>query len=462
MRREHVQPQLRPYTHRKLINKTTAALQNAAVVLIAILMAPSWGYACDAAFFTSLGRGYKTDDILVNAPSEGPFDSSGIALLGRLRLSQIDSFPDSATDIWGYVSPSGREYALLGLSNGTAFIEVTDPASPALVDIIPHVAGCCSDSRVYKDYAYIVSESSNAGLQIVDLSEIDDGNVTLMTTYRGNGLTNAHNIAINEDSGYAYLCGATKSVSEGGLFVVDLANPIAPEFVGSWPQQYIHDVQVVSYETGAFAGKEVAFAYSGGISSPRLRILDVTSKTNISVLGQTDYANSSFTHQGRLSEDRNFVYLNDEFDERNLGTVTSTHVIDVRDLANPKFVFAFSSGTTSTDHNLMVKGDFVYETNYRTGLRIFYVPSPNFAEEVGFFDTHPDSDAVGFKGAWGVYPYLPSGNIIVSDIENGLFIFDPAEALGRARAVPVAQTIGMLMLACAFTLFGIRFARRAR
>jgi choice-of-anchor B domain-containing protein len=445
-----------------LINKTTAALQNAAVVLVAIFIAPSWGYACDSAFFSSFGREYKTNDLLVNAPSEGPFDSSGIALLGRLRLSDIDSPPVSATDIWGYVSPSGREYALLGLSNGTAFIEVTDPASPALLDIIPHVTGCCSDSRVYKGYAYIVSEGSNAGLQIVDLSEIDDGSVTLVTTYRSNGLTNVHNIAINEDSGYAYLCGARTSVSDGGLFVVDLADPIAPEFVGSWSQHYVHDVQVVSYETGIYAGKEIAFAYSGGISSPRLRILDVTQKSSISVLGQTDYANSSFTHQGRLSEDRNYVYLNDEFDEQDSRTVTSTHVIDVRDLANPKFVFAFSSGTTSTDHNLMVKGDFVYEANYRTGLRIFYVPSPNFAEEVGFFDTHPDSDAVGFKGAWGVYPYLPSGNVIVSDIENGLFIFDPSEALERAGAVPVAQTIGMLMLAVACTLIGIRVTRRAQ
>lgn len=163
-----------------------------------------------------------------------------------------------------------------------------------------------------------------------------------------------------------------------------------------------------------------------------------------------------------FSDDRSYVYLNDELDERDFGTATSTPVIDVRDLSDPKFVLAFSSGTPSTDHNLMVKGDFVYEANYRTGLRIFYVPSPNFAEEVGFFDTHPASDAVGFRGAWGVYPHLPSGTIIVSDTENGLFIFDPSEALSRARALPAAQTIGMLMLACAFTLFGIRFTRRVR
>jgi choice-of-anchor B domain-containing protein len=283
-----------------------------------------------------------------------------------------------------------------------------------------------------------------------------------VTTYRSNGLSDAHNIAINEDTGYAYLCGATGSISEGGLFIVDLANPIAPEFVGSWSDWSVHDVQVVSYTTGKYAGKEVAFAYSGSIGSPGLRILDVTDKSNISVLGQTSYPNASFTHQGRLSDDRSYVYLNDELDERDFGTATSTPVIDVRDLSDPKFVLAFSSGTPSTDHNLMVKGDFVYEANYRTGLRIFYVPSPNFAEEVGFFDTHPASDAVGFRGAWGVYPHLPSGTIIVSDTENGLFIFDPSEALSRARALPAAQTIGMLMLACAFTLFGIRFTRRVR
>ena len=438
-----------------------AAFRSATAVLCLFIAGPA-GYACGTALFFSIGGAHDPKDSGADAPSEGPFESSGIALLGRVRLSELDGPPMNATDIWGYVAPSGREYALLGLSNGTAFVEVTDPANPAVVDIVPHVESCCSDAKVYNGYVYIVSEGEGAGLQIVDVSGIDNGAIELVATYRGNGLSQAHNIAINEDTGYAYVCGARGNVSKGGLFIVDLADPIAPEFVGSWSHRFVHDVQVVSYETGKYAGKEVAFAFAGGLVDARLWILDVTEKSDIPSFGQTDYPNGAFAHQGWLSEDRAYVYLNDEFDEYDLGTVTSTHVIDVRDLSNPKYLFAFSGGTKSSDHNLLVNGDFIYEANYTAGLRIFHAPRPEFAEEVGFFDTHPASNASGFRGAWGVYPFLPSGIVMVSDIENGLFILDPSEALSRARSLPAARTAGTLLLVCILTAAGAKLARRAR
>jgi hypothetical protein len=142
------------------------------------------------------------------------------------------------------------------------------------------------------------------------------------------------------------------------------------------------------------------------------------------------YPDTRYTHQGWLTDDRQYVLIGDEGDERFDPDVTSTttYVIDVSDPASPQLTTTFTNGLESIDHNLMVRGDFVYEANYSSGLRIFSICDVGAIHETGFFDTYPPNDAENFNGAWGVSAALPSGNILVSDRFRGLFVLDATAA----------------------------------
>ena len=142
------------------------------------------------------------------------------------------------------------------------------------------------------------------------------------------------------------------------------------------------------------------------------------------------YPNVTFSHYGALSEDFQYLFVNDELDERDDPDVstTTTYVMDVSDPANPTYVTSFTNGLPAIDHNLRVRGNFLFEANYRSGLRVFDVSDVNNVQEVGYYDTYPADDGVAFDGAWGVYTDLPSGVVLVSDSESGLFILDATQA----------------------------------
>ncbi len=391
---------------------------------------------------------------LAGAPAELAagqiFDASGVALLSWIPVGDFPGASTKANDIWGYVSSSGREYALTGLTRGTAFVEVTDPEEPIIVGFIPHIPTIWSDIKVYQQFAYVVSEADSGGMQVIDLTDIDNAVVTLVNTFTSSGLTQAHNLAINEASGYAYVVGAHGNASDGGLFVLDLSDPANPSFAGAWSDLFVHDAQVVTYTQGPFAGLEIAFAYTG--RDLQLRIIDVTDKSNMQLIGSTSYPNAGYSHQGWLSWDRKYVYLNDEFDETFSDIPTTTYVINVEDLTQPTFVTSFTNGLSSTDHNLMTRGNFVFEANYTSGLRIYDVANLSSVKEVGYFDTYPADDMPGFNGAWSAYPDLPSGNVLVSDMQSGLFILDPTAAMGPP--VPLMGMLGLLGLAVALGVLG--------
>lgn len=389
---------------------------------------------------------HETEGEAPPASADGPFETHNVHLHARIRPEDMPHVPESLTDIWGYVAPSGREYALVGTQTGTLFVEVTDPHTPVIIGVIPHGEACCSDIKTYLDYAYVVAENLNTGLQIIDLSDIDNGVVTLVDSYFGGGLNASHNLAINEDTGFAYVCGGFNTPSLGGIAAIDLANPEAPVFRGYWNHTFVHDLQVITYHAGPNAGRSIAFA-AGNPLSPGLLIIDVTNPAAMVLRKFVSYPNAGFAHQGWLSEDRRYFYLNDEFDERDTGVPTTTHVFDVQNLPNARHVTTFSSGLSSSDHNLMVKGQFIFEANYSSGLRIFYSPTTFRFFEVGWIDTFPNHDNPGFIGAWGVYPILPSGTILVSDITNGLFIVDPHAAFAAIPDLPAATSTTLILLA---------------
>jgi len=349
------------------------------------------------------------------------YDSNGVELLAWLPLEELAAGALSGNDCWGYVSPGGREYALVGLSNGTTFVEVTQPSDPVVVD---HVSGPNSlwrDVKVYGDHAYVVSEGGG-GIQVIDLGAIDSGTVSLVNTITSGGVSSTHNVAIDEESGYLYRCGGANGT---GLRIYSLANPANPVFVGSWNSRYVHDVQVVTYTSGPFSGREIAFACSGfgnGSGQTGLTILDVTNKGNVTVRAQFEYPGAAYSHQAWLSPDRQWLYLDDELDEDGV-LPTTTFVIDVSDIDDPSLAGTFSNGNAAIGHNLYTQGDLLYEANYRSGLRLFDVSTPTAGTEVAYFDTYPGSDATRFNGLWSCYPYLPSGTVIGSDMERGLFVW---------------------------------------
>jgi choice-of-anchor B domain-containing protein len=383
--------------------------------------------------------------------SPGGFDSLNIDLLSNVPLSAMGG--GSGSSLYGWVDPlTQREYAIMGRSNGTAFIDITNPTAPVYTANLPKLAGAADtiwrEPKVYQNTAYIGVDGTTHRMQVVDLTQLRNYAGTTMTlnagTYNpGSGtltVTRIHTLAINADTGFLYAAGTRFETSPGdinavGLHVINVQNPSNPTFAGTYSgDDYTHETQVVTYKgpDAQHVGKEIAFNSNGKqLGRPdTFSIVDVTNKSAITGLSSKTYANAGYIHQGWLTEDHRFFFQNDEFDEQN-GTTngkTRTHLWDVSDLDNAIYKGFFDHATTSTDHNLYTKDGFLYETNYTTGLRILKIgdltsntPS-DWLQEVAYFDTFPGNDAAGFNGAWNNYPYFPSGNIVVSDRQNGLFV----------------------------------------
>ncbi len=351
------------------------------------------------------------------------FQTHNTTLLSHIDLAGFPSRPASGNDCWGYVSPSGREYALMCVSTALAVVEITNPSNPVIIAEIPHNTSLWGDVKVYRDHCY-VSNESGGGIQVISLADVDNGNVTLVRSLTNNGLSTAHNVYVDTDSGFLYVIGA--NINGGSAVVFDLAIPSNPALAGMIPGPYTHDLQAVTFTSGQYAGRQIAYCCNG---STAFDIVDVTNKASMFRVGRIVYPGLNYCHQGWLSEDRNYFFLDDELDEQNgYSNVTLTRVFDVSDITNPTLASTFTSGMRSIDHNLYVNGNFVFEANYRSGLRIFDATDPLNAVQTGWFDTYPENDNLGFDGAWSNYPYFPSGTVIISDITRGLFVVDVSAA----------------------------------
>ncbi len=356
------------------------------------------------------------------------FESQGMHLLSWLPLGSLSAGAVNGNDCWGYAAPSGREYAIIGTSNGTAFVEVTDPTDPVLVSFINGPGSLWRDMKVFGNRAYAVSEGGG-GIQVFNMSLIDSGIVTVPNAVTAGGNNRTHNVFINEASGYLYRAGGGNEVL--GARIYDLnASLDNPPFIAEWNDRYFHDLQVVTMTTGAFAGREICFGFSENQANggdPGVDILDVTDKQNITLIDSFRYSTPVFSHQGFISPDEQYLYINDELDEINLGVNTTTRVVDISDLANPVEVGTFTTGLPAIDHNLYLKDNLIFQANYRSGIRIFDATNPIAPTEIAFFDTYPEDDLPEFNGLWSNYPFLPSGIIIGSDLEKGLFVWGLGE-----------------------------------
>jgi choice-of-anchor B domain-containing protein len=343
----------------------------------------------------------------------------------------------TGNDIWGWTDPAnGDEYALVGTGKGTAFVNISDPTDPRVLGVLPtHTnASFWRDIKVFEDHAFIVADFAGAhGMQIFDLTQLRSvtpsaGLRKFSETAHYSGFGSAHNVAINEETGFAYAVGS--DTCDGGLHMVDINDPTNPTFAGCFADEgYTHDVQCVIYRgpDSEHAGKEICFAsnphtHEGNAAS----VVDVTNKSSPTLLGRATYPGSSFSHQGWLTEDQATFVHNDEGDETTFGHNTRTRFFDVSNLDDPSFDFFQELRTPAIDHNLYIVGDHVFEANYRAGLQVLEMDLANDrAPEVAYFDIYPQNDRPQFNGAWSNYPFFASGVVIVNGIEQGLFVLKP-------------------------------------
>ncbi|MDE2981151.1 MAG: choice-of-anchor B family protein [Gemmatimonadota bacterium] len=346
-----------------------------------------------------------------------------------------------ANDLWGWTDPeSGREYAIMGRADGTTFVDLSDPGNPVYLGEMPLTEGAIvnmwRDIKVYDNHAFVVADNAGAhGVQVFDLTrlrDVTDPPVTFEPTAHYDGINSAHNIVINEETGFAYVVGASGGgeTCGGGLHMIDLSDPKDPTFAGCFADAntggagtgYSHDAQCVRYNgpDEEYVGREICL----GANENALSIADVTDKDATVALSASSYPNTGYLHQGWITDDHRYFYMNDETDELG-GNVSRTRTLvwDIQDLNDPILVKEHFGTTGSSDHNLYVIGDVMYQANYLSGLRILDISDPESPEEIGFFDTVPfGDDNAGFAGAWSVYPYFESGVIIVSSIKEGLFV----------------------------------------
>ncbi|GAX13251.1 hypothetical protein FisN_17Hh188 [Fistulifera solaris] len=352
-----------------------------------------------------------------------------LSMVGLIELLQGGD-NEEGSDCWGWTASTGEEIAMIGLESMVGFVDITDPVNPIYLGRLP-ARGNRSywrDIKVYGDYAFIVSENNDHGMQVIEMTQmvgldVSQGPVTFAETVHYAGFTTAHNIFIHEETGYAYVVGS--NMCQSGLYIVDIKNPLSPTFEACFSEDgYVHDVQCVIYN-GAdtrYTGREICFA----CNTDTVTIIDVTDKSNMVMLSRTTYVNVAYTHQGWLTEDHNTFFFGDENDEMNHNTKTRTMVLNVKNLQKPIVVGAYTGATSAIDHNLYVLGKYIYEGNYANGLEVLRmgdsIDRKVDLKQVAQFDSYPEGKASTFNGAWSVYPYFASGNIIISDINRGLIV----------------------------------------
>ncbi len=360
----------------------------------------------------------------------GNYPCNDYDLLSHISNTDIAGSGTEGNDSWGWTDPSTqKEYALMGTNKGITFIDISNPISPIILGTLltSTVNSDWRDVKVYNNHAFIVSEATNHGMQVFDLKRLRNIanppiNFTADTHFTGFG--SAHNIVINEESGYAYIVGASRSSTyKGGPIFINIQNPTNPIIEGGFSEGgYSHDAQVITYNgpDSDYTGKEILI----GSNENEVVIADVTIKTNPKVISTISYTNVKYTHQGWFTEDLKYFILGDELDEFRIGNNTKTIIFDFTDLDNPLHHFDYFGATTAIDHNGYLKDNIYYLASYTAGVRMIDVSNiqNKSISEIGFFDTYPNNNSTAFNGVWNVYPYFPSGNIIISDIDNGFFV----------------------------------------
>ncbi len=368
-------------------------------------------------------------------------------LLAHVPLSSFSTNPSAANDVWGFYDVNdGREYAIMGLRNGVGVVEVTDPESPRMVGSISSQSTSWRDIKVYQhfnlksarwdSYAYVTADSASVGTMIIDLRSLpetisvagsDSSDISAHNVYLSN-VDYSLGVALNDVDPYLHIAGSNR---KGGSFnTYSLDNPQSPVSIylnsSSSRSNYTHDVSSMVVtdkrkDTQCVSGGphcEIFFDFN----EDNFQIWDKTQNSAPTRLSTTSYNNVSYVHSGWYTEDKQVVLVHDELDEMNYGLNTTVRLFEMSDFRAPSLLSTWTGPTGAIDHNGFVRGNRYYMSNYTRGMTVLDISDTSDPKEIGFFDTFPISDNTSFNGAWGVYPYLPSGIVLISDISSGLYV----------------------------------------
>ena len=346
------------------------------------------------------------------------FSSCMFAQTANFNISLASKLPytQALSNIWGFVDTLGNEYALIGAANGLSIVNVNNPNAPFQVAFIAGSANNCTwrEVKTIGRYAYVTSECGNKGLQCVDLRNLPG--TTLPYTYwkpavLGDSVRTIH--ALDVEGNKLYLYG--HNVGNKGCVIGDVTgNPMAPTFLGVYDNSgYVHDGEVRG-NTG----------YFGHIYSGYFSVTDVTNPTAIADL-QTQPTPGLFTHNTWTSTNQNYVYTTDEVSNSFMSCYDITNINNIQLLDKVQI----TPGSGSIVHNTytinVLGNDYQVTSWYRDGVVITDCGRPNNLVVVGHYDTYPGGAGSGFNGCWGVYPYLPSGTLVCSNIEDSLYVLNP-------------------------------------
>lgn len=381
------------------------------------------------------------------------YECSNVDLLAHLSLNNMSTKPSEGNDIWGHVDlNNNREYAIMGVRNGAIVVDVTDPTNIKEVGTVSGVDSGWRDVKVYQyfdndlniwqAYAYVTSEGSRQGavdyVTIIDLNSLPTSislieNSDVVSTAHNVYITNVDyslNIELPDQTASLQLVGANNR--EGAFQSYSLSNPRSlskskNQYFGSG---YTHDGSSINIkdtrvqsDCGISEGSCTVFL---DFNEKEIKLWDISEPENAKQLSQVSYndvpVNSQYVHSGWGTDDQQYILVHDEFDEARAGLNSTVRIFSISDLKNPVQVGQWTGPTAAIDHNGFVRGNRYYMSNYTRGLTILDITDPTTPQEVGFFDTFPSFNNASFNGAWGVYPFLPSGNILVSDINSGLYV----------------------------------------
>jgi choice-of-anchor B domain-containing protein len=335
-----------------------------------------------------------------------------LSAFAQLNVSYVGKYQytQDLSDVWGYRAPDGTEYAIVGVYNGVSIINLSDPANPVESDFIPGANSTWRDIKTWGDFAFVTNETSG-GLLVIDLSTLP-GQVNYMNwspNIPGVGVLNTcHNLWIDE-FGYAYLSGC--NVNSGGVLFIDVATtPGTPIYAGKNFPEYSHDVYVRNN-----------IAYSSEINIGEFGVYDVTNKSNPVFLSSQETGGTT-THNAWLSDDSKYLFTTDETGNGPIGSYDVSDPFNIKTLDQFRPLATLGAGVIP--HNVHVWQDWIIISYYTDGCIIVDGSRPDNLVEVGNFDTYIPTNT-GFNGAWGAYPFLPSGLILISDIGNGLYILQP-------------------------------------
>lgn len=315
-------------------------------------------------------------------------------------------------NIWGYTSPGGVDYALVGAVDGLSVVNLSDPDNPYETGFIPGPTSTWRELKTYSQYCYVGSEGGG-GIQIVDL--VNPEHPVQVATYTGGGLLRSHSVFIDEGAGRLYVNGSA-NLGVGGMRILSLANPIAPVEVGSWEVAYVHDCMARNNR-----------CYAASIYAGILYVLDVTNPASIPApLGTAQNYPNAFTHNAWLTQDSQYVLTTDE------RPGAACRVWDLSTLPTLQQASAYIANGISIPHNVHVDGNIAFLSHYTLGVKILDVSDPHNITEVGAYDTWPADDGSTFNGCWGVFPYF-QGNpnlFVASDMSTGLYVLEYRGPLG--------------------------------